>query len=99
MLEIYAKEFVGIGVYLQKKEKPYKGYILVEKPQLEQLLDKNRFDTAGNKLRIWKALKWIDTDKDRRLTKRVYVREEKRYKPYVKMDVAVFELLRKLCKD
>ena len=31
MLEIYAKEFIGIATYLQKKEQPHKGYLLVEK--------------------------------------------------------------------
>lgn len=98
MLEIYAKEYVAIGKYLQKKERIHKGYILVEKKKLEGLLDKNRYDTAANKLHIWKALKWIDTDADGRLTKRIYVceGEQKTYKPFVKMNVAILEQLQVL---
>lgn len=99
MLNVYAKEFIGIATYLLKKELPRKGYILVEKPLLEKLLNKNAFDTAHNKLKIWKALKWIDADKDRRVTKRVYVGEENKYKPYVKMDMAVLEVLKEVCKS
>lgn len=99
MLEIYAKEFIGIATYLQKKEQPHKGYLLVEKPVLEKLLNKNAFDTSHNKLKIWKALRWIDADKDRRVTKRVYDGKDEKYKPYVKMDLAVLEVLKKLCKS
>ncbi len=98
MLDVYAKEFIGIATYLLKKELPRKGYILVEKPLLEKLLDKNAFDTSHNKLKIWKALKWIDADKDRRVTKRVYVSEEKKYKPYIKMDLSVLEVLKELVR-
>ncbi|MBD5480845.1 MAG: hypothetical protein HDR14_16455 [Lachnospiraceae bacterium] len=96
MLEVYAKEFVGIGSFLRKNGKVYKGYILIEKKVLEGMLDKNKYDTSGNKLKIWKALKWIDTEADRRLTKRVYDGESKTYKPYVKLDITVLEQLEKL---
>jgi len=53
MLEVYAKEFVGISSYLSRQEPPRKGFILVEKARLVELLDKNKYDTAANKLRIW----------------------------------------------
>ncbi len=96
MLEVYAKEFVGIGSFLKKQGSIHKGYILIEKTKLIGLLDKNRYDTAGSKLRIWKALKWIDTEADGRLTKRVYDSSSKVYRPYVKMNIAVFEQLQAL---
>lgn len=93
MLEIYAREFCGIGRYLKQNNELRKGYILVEKKDLEIMLNKNRYDTAANKLRVWKKLKWIDTEADRRLTKRVYDGASGKYKPYVKMDMAVLEQL------
>ena len=96
MLEIYAKEFTAIGKYLQKKERVHKGYILVEKKKLEGLLNKNHYDTAANKLRIWKVLKWIDTDADGRLTKRIYDGQTGTYKPFVKMSVEIVEQLQML---
>lgn len=98
MLNVYAKEFVAIGSYLQKRDGLHKGYILIEKKQLEEMLDRNRYDTAAHKLKIWKALKWIDTEADRRVTKRIYDGASRTYKPYVKLDAAVLEQLEKLQK-
>lgn len=99
MIGIYAKEFVGIGRYLERQGKVRKGYALIDKSNLEELLDKNHYDTSNNKLKIWKALKWIDTESDGRLTKRVYDGSEHRYRPYVKLNMAVLEQLEKLQKQ
>lgn len=96
MLEIYAKEFVGVGSFLKVNGRTHKGYILVEKAKLEEMLDKNKYDTASGKLRIWKALKWIDTEADGRLTKRVYDSESGSYRPFVKMDIAILSQLEAL---
>lgn len=96
MIEIYTREFVGIGNFLQVNGRTHKGYILIEKVKLEEMLDKNKYDTALNKLRIWKALKWIDTEADGRLTKRVYDGESGTYKPFVKMDIAILKQLEQL---
>lgn len=98
MLEIYAKEFVGIGSYMKKKNGSKKGYILAEKTALIDLLDKNKFDTSDNKLKIWKSLKWISTE-DRRTTQRVYEKESHSYKPYVKMDEEMMDHLENLLKN
>ena len=92
MLEVYAKEFVGIGTYLKKRGMERNGYIRIEKNNLEELLNKNAFDTSENKLRLWKSMKWIDTE-DRRVTKRAYDKESHSYKPYVLMDA---EILKKM---
>ena len=98
MLEIYAKEFVAIGMHLLGKGKRKGDYITIAKTELEELLNKNQYDTAKNKLKIWKALHWIDTDKDRRYTKRVYDSSLKRYVPSVKMSIDILELLNELCQ-
>ena len=99
MIELYAKEFVAIGRYLERQGKVRKGYALIEKGSLEVLLDRNHYDTSNNKLKIWKALKWIDTEADGRLTKRVYEGANHRYRPYVKLNMAVLEQLEKLQKQ
>lgn len=98
MLDVYAKEFVAIGTHFMGKGKKKGDYIIVEKPDLEQLLDKNLYDTAKNKLKIWKSLHWIDADKDRRYTKRVYSSEKSGYVACVKMSVPMLELLSELTK-
>lgn len=95
MIRHYADEFVGIGNYLEKKGTVYKGYILVEKPELADMMRRNNFDTVENKLKIWKALKWIDTE-GRYLTKRVRDSETGGYKRYIKMDISILEQLRQL---
>ncbi len=99
MLEVYGKEFVAIGTYLISKGNKKGDYIIVTKTELEELLDKNQYDTARNKLKIWKALGWIDADKDRRYTRRIYIKEEHSYMTCVKMSNTIWELLRELCKQ
>lgn len=97
MIRLYVDEFVGIGNFLEKTGTVYKGYILIEKPQLVDMLRRNNFDAAENKLRIWKALKWIDTE-GRYLTKRVKDGETGSYKRYIKLNVSVLEQLRRIPK-
>ena len=99
MIDIYVREFIGIGNFLEKNAKVHKGYILAEKKTIEEMLNRNRYDTASNKLKIWKRLRWIDTEADRRLTKRVYDGESGTYKPYIKMSISVLEQLRALQKQ
>lgn len=97
MLQIYAKEFVEIGKFLLKQENSrHKGYIRIEKKRLEELLNRNAYDTSLNKLKLWKALRWIDTESDRHLTKRVYDGANQVYKPYIMMDFGVYEVLKTL---
>lgn len=100
MLETYAREFAAIGKFLESNGELHKGYIIIERCQLEEMLNKNRFDTALNKLHIWKNLKWIDADKDgEHLTKRVRCSDQegtKRYKRVIKIDRAVLSQVEKL---
>ena len=92
MIDTNVKEFIGIVMYLEKHEyKPYKGYLIVEKSTIKELLDHNKYEMADSKLKTWKALHWIDTDTDR-LTKRV------RNKAVIKLDIRVFEELKRLLK-
>ncbi len=97
MLEVYAREFVGIGTYLKKSGKEKNGFIRIEKHELQALLDRNAFDTSDNKLRFWKSMKWIATE-DRRVTKRMYDSGSHSYKPYVLMDADVMKTLEQAIK-
>lgn len=91
-IESYITEFIKITDFLIKsgKVKYEKGYVMVHKKILEQMLIKNNYDTVDNKLRIWKKLHWIDTD-DNRFTKKVSM-DGKRVR-VVKIDSEVFQTL------
>lgn len=90
MLLMLIKEFKGICEYLIAKEcQQYRGYILIEKGQLCDLLDKNKYELADNKLRFWKQLHWIQTE-DGRLTCRV------RGKRMIKVSIEVYEGIKRL---
>ena len=70
---VYTREFLLICDHLkQAKTTEKKGYLIVEKAIVEALMNQNAYDTAANKLKIWKALHWIDTDEDR-VTRRVHI--------------------------
>lgn len=96
MLGILVKEFIAVCEFLEKDpSRIYKGYLIIPKEELETLLNKNRYETADNKLKNWKTLKWIDAE-EKRLTRRIYDSSRKRYVPYVKIDRALYHRMREL---
>ena len=92
MLENYVKEFIAITEFCLKKEKKTLKFLIVEKSKIIAMLDQNQYDTSLNKLKFWKGMNWIDTD-DRKLTRRRYVKEEKKYKTFVCIYLNVYETL------
>lgn len=98
MLEMYIREFIAIGKFLRLHGECRKGRILVDKKDLENMLNRNKYDTAANKLNIWKRLHWILTEDDSRVTKRVYNSDTKKYQPKVVLDAGVLEQLEQLVK-
>ena len=81
MLNLLIKEYLAVCEYLlevvtrnreSKDTLPMvrKGSLLVEKEALIDLLNKNKYETATNKLKYWKDLAWIDAE-EKRLTKRI----------------------------
>lgn len=91
---VYTREFLLICDHLkQAKTTEKKGYLIVEKAIVEALMNQNAYDTAANKLKIWKALHWIDTDEDR-VTRRVHIAGS--YITAVKIDLAVYRVLKDL---
>lgn len=90
MLEILGKEFCGIINYLKEAEnEEYKGFLLADKETIIKLLAHNGYETIDNKLKFWKALKWIDTDKNR-YTKRV------KQETKIKLNLEIYEIINKL---
>lgn len=96
MIDYYIREYIAICDYLNKiNAKSTLEHLIVKKDFLVELLDKNKFDTAQNKLKIWKRLHWIDSDQDR-LTKRIYDPEAKKYVAYIKIYKQVYDVLKDL---
>ena len=91
MLNLLIKEYLAVCEYLlevvtrnreSKDTLPMvrKGSLLVEKEALIDLLNKNKYETATNKLKYWKDLAWIDAE-EKRLTKRICINNQ--YRPLV----------------
>ena len=96
MIEIYVREFVAIGKFLRIHGKCKGNFILVDREELKEMMNRNRYDTADNKLKIWKALYWIATEDGRRVTKRVYNTDSKKYEPKIAMNLQVLDMLEQL---
>lgn len=96
MLSNYIKEFIAITDYLIKsgRKKTLK-FLIIPKTDIEPLLDRNQFDTSSNKLKLWKALNWIDAE-DERVTRRVYDGGSGKYIPCVKIYLQVYETLKRM---
>ena len=103
MLNLLVKEYLAICEYLLELEKRRqeteelplvrKGQLLVDKDMLTMLLDKNKYETATNKLKYWKDLAWIDAE-EKRLTKRIYINN--RYRPLIVINMQRYECIRYL---
>jgi len=100
MILNYIKEFIAISDHLKKSEKGrlHKGFLIVKREDLEPLLDKNLYDTASNKLKVWKSLQWIQTEDQKRITKKVWDPENKKYERCIFIVLGVPEALKTLMK-
>ena len=86
---IYIQEYLQVTKFLAESGKVpvEKGYILVSKSVLSQLLSRNGYETVENKLSIWKRLHWIDADSGI-FTKKVSRNGSS--KRYVKIDEKIY---------
>ena len=99
MLNNYIKEFIAITEYLIRNgQKKTLKFVIVSKAEIEPLLDKNKYDTALNKLKLWKALNWIDAE-DERVTRRIHDKSSGKYIPCIKIYLKVYESLRGLIEN
>jgi hypothetical protein len=96
-LRDYVAEFMAIVGYLRGREGAIlrDGCLLVKKNVLMKHFDRNRYDTATNKLAVWRALQWIDCDRER-FTRRLKVNGEQI--TVVKIRLSVWEVLQQLTK-
>ena len=104
MLNLLIKEYLAVCEYLlevvtrnreSKDTLPMvrKGSLLVEKEALIDLLNKNKYETATNKLKYWKDLAWIDAE-EKRLTKSICINNQ--YRPLVVINIQRYECIRNL---
>ncbi len=96
MIETYASEFVAIVSFLQKQDtiRVKNKILIVEKPLVCDLLNRNMYEMADVKLAVWRGLHWIDSDADNRFTKKVMINGHS--SRAVHIDLAVSETLSKL---
>jgi DNA primase large subunit len=82
-------EYLEITKFLIKSGKVpvEKGFILVTKDVLVQLLSRNGNETVENKLKIWNRLRWIDAEPGRYTKK---VSRNGSSKRYVKIDENIY---------
>lgn len=98
LVDMYIEEFIAICDFLRKSQiKAAKGFYIINKKDLEELLNKNKYNTSQDKLKIWKRLNWIETDQDR-LTKRIYNTNTGKYDSCIKISIMIYETL-KLLKE
>lgn len=91
MTEAIIQEFLAICAYLRKSgHRPEKGYYVVSKEVLTKLLNQNKYLPVTEKLKIWKALNWIDADENH-MTKRLA--ENGKYVRKIKIYASVYEEL------
>lgn len=97
MLNLLIQEYIGICGFLEKCQERKTGnrYFKVRREVMEELFNKNPYETAEQKLRYWKMLGWISAE-ERRCTRRVYDRETKHYYPYVMIHVQIYRCIRDL---
>lgn len=94
MILTLIKEFVAICEYLKKNQVKRKyGCYIVDRAELEAMLDKNKYLPSRDKLQAWKRLNWIRTDEER-LTKRFY--HDGKYKAMIFVCENVFLELKRL---
>jgi len=94
-LNLYAKELVDVVNYLMKKGSFVfsrdRRYIYLNNEFIRDMLTKREYDTAENKLHMWRELKWLIAD-DEKLVKRVRIDDERVYA--IVIDYSIFSWLK-----
>lgn len=95
VLNTMVEEYTGIYRLLRERESMVDkgGAIWVHKTDLVGLLKKYAYATPGEKLQVWKRLKWIDAD-DEHLTSRISIAGKRQR--LVKIPKAIPEELERL---
>jgi hypothetical protein len=92
-------EYAAITAHLIENEMGYETLggrqLAVPREIIEELLDRNKYETAAAKLAAWKSLRWIVTD-EKQITRPVYFREEKASRRMVVIDVDVYNTMKNL---
>jgi expansin (peptidoglycan-binding protein) len=88
LLKVYANEFVKIVDYVIKNNLGYvhKETIAIPKDIIIEAMQYNMYEEPREKLRIWRSLNWISTEKER-YTKMVRIDKETKRLVVVNADV------------
>ncbi len=93
-----AREYVAVVAHCVagQKGQPIEGnrYAL-EKAEICRMLDRNRYEMSATKLRLWKALHWIDTDEGHG-TKTVRVKASQKRQRMIVVFLSVHQALSSL---
>jgi hypothetical protein len=99
-INTYIKEFVGVTSHClteQLGRQISRNRYAFDKSLLVGLLDQNKYEESAAKLRMWKALRWIESG-DGHTTRRVYIKEEKKYRRMIVIDLSMYETLMEFVK-
>ncbi len=98
MINYLIKEYVAITKHLiETGHASKKGNVIATKDEIQNLMNKNNYMPAAEKLKAWKALCWIETESNR-VTKRIHFKELDKYVPCVLIRISVYETLKKYMK-
>ena len=95
MIDTYVQEFLAVVVYLLQHDqgRSKNNVLIVEKPLVCQLLDRNMYEPADSKLAVWRGLRWIHTESER-FTKRIML--EGTTTRALQIDLEVYHMLQKI---
>lgn len=96
-IKTYMREYCKIVSLLLENEKGIlktNNLYAVDKDIVVKLLSQYKYDLVNNKLKIWRTLKWIQTDKNR-FTKNVRVPHSNSFKRMIIIDLNIYYFLLK----
>jgi len=96
-IKSYMSEYCKVVSLLLENEKGIlkaNDLYAVDKDIIVKLLSQYKYDLVNNKLKVWRTLKWIQTDKNR-FTKNVRIPHSEGFKRMVIIDLNIYYFLLK----
>lgn len=93
----YIKDFYKIFEYVKTKElgefNSRKNEIYIKKDELKELLEVNKYDSVDNKLKVWRALNFINCTEGRYTKK---IKRDKKVITMVALNVEAYDNLKEV---
>lgn len=91
----YIKDFYKIFEYIQNKNlgeiNVKNNEIYIKKSEIQKLLEVNKYDTADNKLKVWRVLNFINCTEGRYTKK---IKKDKKVITMVALNIEAYDNLR-----